>query len=31
MSFVARPAGRTWYRAHNSSVVDAYLQNRDLA
>ena len=31
MSFVADPCGRTWYRAHNASIVAAYLENRDLA
>jgi hypothetical protein len=27
----AAPTPRTWYRAHNSSIVSAYLENRDLA
>src|SRR5262245_25271164 len=31
MSFVADPRGRTWYRAHNASIVAAYLENRGLA
>lgn len=31
MAFIARPTGRNWYRAHNASVVSAYLENRDLA
>ena len=31
MSFIAAPTPRTWYRAHNSSIVSAYLENRDLA
>ena len=31
MSFVADPTARTWYRAHNGSVVAAYLEHRDLA
>ena len=31
MSFIADPRGRTWYRAHNASIVSAYLENRDLA
>ena len=31
MSFVANPRGQTWYRAHNASIVAAYLENRDLA
>jgi hypothetical protein len=29
--FVARPTARTWYRAHNSSIVGAYLDHADLA
>jgi hypothetical protein len=31
MSFIAEPTGRNWYRAHNASIVRAYLKNRDLA
>jgi hypothetical protein len=31
MSFIATPTARTWYRAHNVSVVSAYLENRGLA
>jgi hypothetical protein len=31
MSFVDYPVARAWYRAHNGSVVAAYLENRDLA
>jgi hypothetical protein len=31
MSFIAVPTGRGWYRAHNASIVSAYLENRDLA
>lgn len=31
MSFIAAPTARTWYRAHNVSVVSAYLENRALA
>jgi hypothetical protein len=31
MTFIAEPTARTWYRAHNSSVVAAYLEHRDLA
>jgi hypothetical protein len=31
MSFIAAPTGRSWYRAHNASIVSAYLENRDLA
>ena len=29
--FVAHPSARTWYRAHNSSIVNAYLDHEDLA
>ena len=31
MSFVADPRARTWYRAHNASIVSAFLENRELA
>jgi hypothetical protein len=31
MSFAAYPAARAWYRAHNASVVAAYLEHRELA
>lgn len=31
MSFIATPTARTWYRAHNATVVSAYRENRDLA
>jgi hypothetical protein len=31
MSFVDYPTARAWYRAHNGSVVAAYLEQRDLA
>ncbi|MFZ0043998.1 MAG: hypothetical protein WAK93_21995 [Solirubrobacteraceae bacterium] len=31
MAFVAQPTARTWYRAHNASIVAAYLEHRDLA
>jgi hypothetical protein len=31
MAFVAHPTPRSWYRAHNSSIVAAYLEHRDLA
>lgn len=31
MSFSDYPTARTWYRAHNGSVVAAYLEHRDLA
>lgn len=30
-AFVAGPTARTWYRAHNASIVGAYLDHRDLA
>jgi hypothetical protein len=29
--FIARPKARNWYRAHNASIVGAYLKHRDLA
>jgi hypothetical protein len=31
VEFVVRPTARTWYRAHNVSIVTAYLENEDLA
>lgn len=31
MSFIALPTPRAWYRAHNATVVSAYLEYRDLA
>jgi hypothetical protein len=31
MSFVDRPTARSWYRAHNASVVAGYLDHRGLA
>ncbi len=31
LEFIARPTGRNWYRAHNASIVGAYLEHRDLA
>jgi hypothetical protein len=31
LEFIARPAARTWYRAHNASIVGAYLQHQQLA
>ncbi|WP_203910528.1 hypothetical protein [Rhizocola hellebori] len=31
MSFVSHPTARTWYRAHNASIVSSYLANRELA
>jgi hypothetical protein len=30
-SFVAEPTPRSWYRAHNLTIVSAYLEHRDLA
>jgi hypothetical protein len=31
LEFIARPTGRNWYRAHNASIVGAYLDHRELA
>jgi hypothetical protein len=31
MSFIARPTARSWYRAHNTSIVSAYLENHHIA
>jgi hypothetical protein len=31
MQFFGHPSARTWYRAHNSSIVAAYLSHRELA
>ncbi len=31
MAFIERPTAENWYRAHNASVVAAYLEHRDLA
>lgn len=31
MGFVAAPSARTWYRAHNGSIVAAYLAHKELA
>lgn len=31
MDFVSNPRAQTWYRAHNASIVAAYLENRTLA
>jgi hypothetical protein len=31
MEFIGRPTARAWYRAHNASIVAAYLDHRDLA
>ena len=30
LEFIARPTGRNWYRAHNASIVDAYLEHQAL-
>lgn len=30
-AFVAKPTARNWYRAHNGSIVAAYIDHRDLA
>ena len=31
LEFAARPTGPNWYRAHNASVVSAYLEHQGLA
>jgi hypothetical protein len=31
LQFIVRPTGRNWYRAHNASIVGAYLEYRELA
>jgi hypothetical protein len=31
LEFIAKPTGRNWYRAHNASIVDAYLEHQALA
>jgi hypothetical protein len=31
MSFITAPTARRWYRAHNASIVSAYLEHRALA
>jgi hypothetical protein len=31
VEFGARPTGRNWYRAHNASIVSAYLEHQELA
>jgi hypothetical protein len=31
LEFIARPTARNWYRAHNASIVSAYLEHRELA
>jgi hypothetical protein len=30
LDFIARPTGRSWYRAHNASIVCGYLEHRQL-
>jgi hypothetical protein len=30
-AFIEQPTAQTWYRAHNASIVAAYLDHRDLA
>jgi hypothetical protein len=31
LEFIQAPTARNWYRAHNASIVTAYLEHRDLA
>jgi hypothetical protein len=31
LEFIDRPTARNWYRAHNASIVSAYLDHRELA
>jgi hypothetical protein len=31
LEFGARPTGRNWYRAHNTSIVAGYLEHRNVA
>lgn len=31
LEFIAKPTARNWYRAHNASIVGAYLEQHDLA
>jgi hypothetical protein len=31
LAFIAAPTARNWYRAHNASIVSAYLENQELA
>ncbi len=31
LAFAETPTGRNWYRAHNASIVAAYLEHRELA
>ena len=30
LEFAAKPTGRNWYRAHNASIVGAYLEHQEL-
>jgi hypothetical protein len=30
-AFIDRPSAHTWYRAHNATIVGAYLENREVA
>src|SRR2546426_10219390 len=31
LAFIETPGARNWYRAHNASIVGAYLEHRELA
>jgi hypothetical protein len=31
LRFIGRPTAHTWYRAHNATIVSAYLEHRELA
>jgi hypothetical protein len=31
LAFIEKPTARNWYRAHNASIVGAYLEHRELA
>ncbi len=31
MTFISKPTARNWYRAHNASIVAAYVEHQDLA
>ena len=31
LQFITTPTGRNWYRAHNATIVSAYLEHRELA
>jgi hypothetical protein len=31
LDFIARPTARSWYRAHNASIVSAYVEHQRLA